>query len=201
VTNPAALLEALKQALGFEAQGERAGNVTPGRGRLDGREVRVALVENHAASGAIGAREAAALGELLAKGDAPLVLYLDSAGAKVSEGLQALGAFRALYRAGLAALLRGTPIAAVLGRNCYGGSSMLAHLAARRLFHPNTQLAMSGPAIIASAAGMNPLDDMFRAMATATLGAPGRAATSAANAVWDPAMDLSAWLREPAPAP
>lgn len=196
MSTPAALLAALQEALGFEAQGERAGNVTVGRGRLDAREVRVALVENRAASGAVGPVEASRLGAMLADGNAPVVLFLDSAGAKVSEGLRALGAFRALYREGLAALLRGTPIAAVLGRNCYGGSSMLAHLATRRLFSPQTQLAMSGPAIIAAAAGMNPLDDVFRAMAEAALGAPARARASPGNSVWDPAMDLRGWLRE-----
>ena len=196
MSTPAALLAALQEALGFEAQGERAGNVTVGRGRLDAREVRMALVENRAASGAIGPVEASRLGAMLAEGNAPVVLFLDSAGAKVSEGLRALGAFRALYREGLAALLRGTPIAAVLGRNCYGGSSMLAHLATRRLFSPQTQLAMSGPAIIAAAAGMNPLDDVFRAMAEAALGAPARAKASPGNSVWDPAVDLRDWLRE-----
>lgn len=193
---PAALLGALQQALGFEPQGERAGNVSLGRGHLEGREVRVALVENRAASGAIGTIEASRLRAMLVEGNAPLVLYLDSAGAKVSEGLRALGAFRALYREGLAALLRGTPIAAVLGRNCYGGSSMLAHLATRRLFSPQTQLAMSGPAIIAAAAGMNPLDDVFRAMAEATLGAPARTRASPGNSLWEPATDLRQWLRE-----
>ena len=40
-----------------------------------------------------------------------IVLFIDSAGAKVSEGLGALGAFRLLYRAGADALLAGVPIA------------------------------------------------------------------------------------------
>ena len=193
---PADLLAALKAAIGFEPRGEPAGNVTVGRGSLEGLAVRVALVENRFASGAIGPLEAARLGAMLADGDAPVVLFLDSAGAKVSEGLRALGAFRALYRAGLGALLRGVPVAAVLGRNCYGGSSMLAHLATRRLFAPATQLAMSGPAVIAAAAGMNPLDEMFRAMAQAAMGAPARARASPGNSVWDPSMDLRAWVRE-----
>ena len=197
-----ALQAALKEALGFEPLGAPSGNVTVGGGRLDGRGLRVAMVENRFASGAIGPQEAARLAAMLGEGDAPVVLFLDSAGAKVSEGLRALGAFRALYRAGLDALLRGTPIAAVLGRNCYGGSSMLAHLATRRLFGPATQLAMSGPAVIAAAAGMNPLDEMFRAMALAAMGAPARAKASPGNTVWDPAMDVRAWLREAlAPSP
>lgn len=193
-----ALRDALVADLAFVPAGDPAGNVITGHGALDGRRVHVALVENRVASGAIGTVEARRLGAMLdvaANERAPVVLFLDSAGAKVSEGLRALGAFRALYRDGLAATLKGVPIAAVLGRNCFGGSSMLAHLAAQRLFSPETKLAMSGPAVIATASGMNPLDDMFRAMADATIAAPARAKASAANTVWDASTGPAAWLR------
>jgi hypothetical protein len=192
------ILEALRAAVVFEAASEPAGNVTIGRGRLDGRPLHVALVESRASSGALGTLECqrlAALFRVVAAERSSLVLYLDSAGAKVSEGLRALGAFRGLYRAGLEAARSGAPIAAVLGKNCYGGSSMLAHLAPQRLFAPSTQLAMSGPSILASAAGVNVLDEMFRAMAQAALSPEARAKTSSANAVWDGA-DPSPWLRE-----
>ena len=190
---------ALREALAFEPLGEPVGNLTVGRGNLGARPVRVALIENRAASGSLGARESERLGALFriaASEHASLVLYIDSAGAKVSEGLAALGAFRHLYRAGLDAVMAGAPIAAVLGKNCYGGASMLAHLAWRRLFGETTQLAMSGPSIIASAAGVNVLDEMFRAMAEAALSAAARSKASAANTVWTPETDLRTWLRE-----
>lgn len=193
----ATLREALLGALAFEPQGEPAGNATIGRGALGGRVVRVALVENRGASGAIGSAEAERLAALLRIAEAeraPTVLYLDSAGAKVSEGLKALGAFRALYRAGLDAALAGAPIAAVLGRNCFGGSSMLAHLARARLFAPESQLAMSGPAVMAAAAGMNALDEMFRAMADAAISAAARTRDSPMDTLWSPELDLAAWL-------
>lgn len=193
------ILAALKAALAFEPIGERAGNVTIGRGSLDGRAVHMALVENRAASGSIGSLEVkrlAPLFQIAARERSPLVLFLDSAGAKVSEGLRALGAFRRVYREGLRAALAGAPIAAVLGRNCYGGSSMLAHLAAQRLFAPGTHLAMSGPSIIAASAGMNVLDEMFRAMAEASMSAGSRAKASPANRLWDGSLDMAAWLRE-----
>lgn len=195
---PGALADALRSTVSFEQQGEPAGNVTVGRGHLDGTPVRVAFIENRSASGSLGTAEAERLVALLriaASERTPLIVSLDSAGAKVSEGLRALGAFRALFRAGLDAVIAGAPLAMLLGRNCYGGSSMLAHLAPQRLFSPNTQMAMSGPAILASAAGANATDDVFRAMAEATLTAPARAKASSANAVWDPAMDLHAWLK------
>ena len=192
------LLESLRGTVAFEPSAERVGNLTLGRGTLDGREVHVALVENFIASGSLGAAEderLAAMVERTARDRAPLVLYIDSAGARVSEGLRALGGFRTLYRAGLAAALSGAPIAALLGRNCFGGASMLAHLARARLFGPDTQLAMSGPAVIAAASGVDALDEAFRAMARATFAHAARAKASAANAAWQPGDDLAAWLR------
>ena len=193
-----ALVAALREALAVEPLGEAVGNLTIARGQLDGRPVRVALIENRVASGALGARESerlAALFRVAARERSGLVLFIDSAGAKVSEGLRALGAFRTLYRAGLEAMLAGAPIAAVLGKNCYGGASMVAHLAGQRLFGETTQLAMSGPSILASAAGVNVLDEMFRAMAQAALSAATRAKASTANHVWSEELDLAQWLR------
>ena len=192
------LRAALEAALGFEKRGAAAGNVTLGRGRLDGAAVHVALVDSRFASGSIGTVEAAKLHALLkvvALECTPLVLYLDSAGAKVSEGLAALGAFRHLFRAGLDAALSGAPIAAVLGRNCFGGASMLAHLAMQRCFSPDTRLGMSGPAVLAAAAGMDPLDEVFAAMAQAAMAPAARAKASRANTVWSPGSDLTTWLR------
>jgi acetyl-CoA carboxylase beta subunit len=190
--------DTLREALRFRPEGEPAGNVTVGRGELDGREVHAAFVENRVASGALGVAECARLGALfdaLAAQPAPLVLFLDSAGAKVSEGLAALGAFRRLFASGLACAASGSPIAAVLGTNTFGGSSMLAHLATARLFMPKTRLAMSGPAILAASAGLSATDEAFRAMADATISAGARARASAANTVGAPADDPLPWLR------
>ena len=195
----ASMLESLTAAIAFAPQGDRAGNVTAGRGALAGKPVRAALVESRFASGAIGKDEAerlVALFKVAMVEKAPVVLYLDSAGAKVSEGLVALGAFRALFRAGLDLAHARVPVAAVLGRNCYGGSSMLAHLASRRLFGPNTHLAMSGPAILAAQAGMSALDEVFRAMAEAAMSPPARNKANPANAILQPGEDLGAWLAE-----
>ena len=196
-TAGATLADDLRSTLGFEPLGAPVANLTLGKGVLDGRPVRVALIENRIASGSIGKAEVAKLVPLFAiaaREKSAVVIYLDSAGARISEGLEALGAFRRLFREALAARVAGAPIAAVLGRNCYGGASMLAHVASRRLFSPGTHLAMSGPSILAQAAGANALDDMFRAIAEATIGAGARAKACDANTVWTPGMDLAAWL-------
>jgi hypothetical protein len=194
-----ALREALVQAIAFEAQDAPLGNLSWGRGVLDGRAVRAAFVDNRIASGSIGAAEAERLSALLrvaAAERSPLVLFLDSAGARVSEGLRALGAFRSLYRVALDAVRAGMPFACVLGRNCYGGASMVAMLAAARLFSPETRLAMSGPAIIASTAGTTPADEMFQAMAEAAMSPAARQKVSSRNGVWHEGEDLAPWLRE-----
>jgi carboxyltransferase family protein len=203
VANPP-LLEELLAAISYEEDAAAFGNLRLGRGKLGARAVRAALVENRRAGGSLGALECDGLAQAFtesARERTPVVLFLDSAGARVSEGLRALGAFRMLYRAGLEASLAGVPIAAVLGKNCYGGGSMLAHLASRRLFSPATQLAMSGPTIIASSAGVNALDEMFIAMAQAAMSPQARAKASAANVLWQEGTDLAAWLGETLVAP
>jgi hypothetical protein len=196
---PPQLREALLEAIAFEPQSETAGNLTLGRGRWQGAALRVGLVENRIASGSLGSLECqriAALFSVASRERSGVVLYLDSAGARVSEGLKALGDFRTLYRAGLDAAFGRAPIAVVLGSFCFGGASMLAHLAPRRLFQESTQLAMSGPSVIASASGVDPLDEMFRAMAQAALSPAARVKANPANTLWVPGDDLGAWLGE-----
>jgi hypothetical protein len=179
-------IEKLKTGLNMRPIGEPAGNLTLGRGELKGKPVHMALIENRIASGSLGTLESGKLQHLfriVGKERSSMLLYLDSAGARVSQGLPALGAFRTMFRSGLDAAQRGAHIVAVLGANCYGGASMLAHLAKARLYSPGTQLAMSGPSILASAAGSDPLDEMFRAIAQATIGAESRAKTAPQNMV------------------
>jgi acetyl-CoA carboxylase beta subunit len=187
----------LKEVLQFAAQGETTGNLSLGRGVTAGIPCMVALIENRIASGAIGKAECdklASLFTIVAAKPMPLVLFLDSAGARVSEGLPALGAFRRMYAAAVKAANAGTPMVAVLGQHCYGGASMLAALCARRVFGSHTRLAMSGPSILAAAAGASALDDTFRAIADVSIGSLGRikldpAAHGSADAI---AQDVAA---------
>lgn len=177
-------LEPLKKAVGFTPFGDVVGNLTLGRGKLGDTAVQVALVENKIASGSLGIMECNKLAQLFrlaAKDTKPLILYLDSAGARVSQGLPALGAFRAMFRAAMELAASPAHVITVLGTNCYGGASMLAHLGRVRIFAPQTQLAMSGPSILAQAAGSNPLDEMFKAIAQASISAEARGKANDAN--------------------
>jgi acetyl-CoA carboxylase carboxyltransferase component len=122
-------LAQLKSATGFTPLGEAVGNLTLGRGRLGtgagagagATPVHMAIVENRIASGSLGVKECeklASLFRIVATQKSPLLIYLDSAGAKVSEGLPALGAFRQMYRAAVEMALSGAPVVALLGANC-----------------------------------------------------------------------------------
>ena len=170
-------LNQLKKETGFSPLGDATGNLTIGRGRLNEVAVHIAVVENKIASGSLGVKECdklTSLFRIVATQKTPLLLYLDSAGARVSEGLPALGAFRHMVRAALEMTASGAPIVCLLGANCYGGASMLAALATMRVFSDNTQLAMSGPTILAQSAGASAIDDVFRAIAQAAIGADAR---------------------------
>lgn len=191
-------LDHLKSQTRFTPLGEPAGNLTIGRGMVDGRTVQVAIIENRIASGSLGVRESEALASLfnvVAAEKTSLVMYLDSAGARVSEGLPALGAFRKMYRAALAMTASGAPLSAICGVNCFGGASMLASLAGTRHFSENTRFAMSGPAILAQNAGAPALDDMFQALAQVAIGAEARAKLADGNML---AGTAARWGAEPA---
>jgi hypothetical protein len=89
---------------------------------------------------------------------APILLLLDSSGARVDEGLAALGAFRRLFREALLTRLAGVPMIALLGNACFGGASMLACLCSRRVYTAHTLLAASGPGVIEAISGKPQLD-------------------------------------------
>jgi len=83
----------------------------------------------------------------------PLVLVIDSAGARLDQGLKIQGALRGLMTDILDAGFAGLPMIALLGRNVFGGASMLAFAASERCYASDTVLAMSGPRGLASSNG------------------------------------------------
>lgn len=108
-------------------------------------------------SGAIGVKEALDLRGLIERAqrdNLPLVLVIDSAGARVNEGVAIQGALRRLFADLLAARAAGLTTTAILGRNVFGGASMLAMICDIRLYAESTRLAMTGPAVIQSHNGV-----------------------------------------------
>ena len=134
----------------FQPDGIAIGNLTIGHGELWGTAARIALVESRIAAGSLGVAECDALARVftdVAGSGEQLILFLDCAGARVSEGLPALAAFRRMFAAALS--LECARVVAYCGTNCFGGGSMLASLARVRVFAADTRFAMSGPAVIA----------------------------------------------------
>lgn len=129
------------------------------------------------AGGSIGPQEAERLMEaceLCRREGWPLLLVIDSAGARLTEGLQALAAFRRLYRRVLDLAARGGRLLALLPRHAFGGASMLAFACERRIYSERTLLAMSGPAILQALGGRDSLNARDRDAVRELLGGKSR---------------------------
>ncbi len=148
----------------------RDGSVVCATGTLGGRSVVAGAIDARRARGAIGTVEAAMLEALFVAAQAracPLLLYLDSAGARLDQGVAALAAFRKLFAVALRVRHAGVPLIAVIGPACYGGASMLASLAQRRIYTAASRLGMSGPRIVQAFCGR----DVFNASDPRAVGA------------------------------
>lgn len=153
------------------------GSLIAGTGTIGDREVTVIATDRHVAGGSLGVAEAQALSTLLEESHAagrPFILCLDSAGARLDEGLPALGAFRQLYRHMLDVRLAGLPLLGLIGRDCFGGASMLAATCAKRVYCEASRLAMSGPAVIQALGGSAELDATDIGAVTALMGGAAR---------------------------
>ncbi|HWH47381.1 MAG TPA: biotin-independent malonate decarboxylase subunit gamma [Burkholderiales bacterium] len=161
-STPAARVAALLDAGSYrEIAKETRGALTAGTGTVAGNPVAIAATDRDIAGGSLGVTESQALSALLRQclqDRVPAILCLDSAGARLDEGLPALGAFRQLYRQFLDLRLAGISTLAVLGRDCFGGASMLAITCSRRVYSTASRLAMSGPAVIQALGGRQQLD-------------------------------------------
>jgi hypothetical protein len=107
----------------------------------------------------------------------PVVLLLDSSGARVDEGLIALGAFRRLFREALLTRLAAVPMIALLGGACFGGASMLACVCTRRVYTTQTRFAASGPGVIEAISGKPQFDAGDAKSIDALMGGEGRTRT------------------------
>lgn len=155
------------------------GSLCAGSGLLGGKPVLIAGTDREVAGGSFGVAESHALAELIKQDQSarqPFILCLDSAGARLDEGLPALGAFRQLYRQFLDLRLAGVPMLALLGRDCFGGASMLAATCGQRVYTMGSRLAMSGPAVIQALGGRNELDASDGQAVNALMGGTARAA-------------------------
>src|SRR5258708_3139102 len=198
-SSPAQRVAALLDPGSFRGIADEArGALTAGAGSVGGTAVAIAATDRHVAGGSFGVVESQALSALLqqSRNDAvPVILCLDSAGARLDEGLPALGAFRQLYHHFLDLRLAGIPTLAVLGRDCFGGASMLAAACGQRVYSPVSRLAMSGPAVIQALGGRQEPDAQDPEAVTTLIGGAARARLHPADRL---ATDIPCQRRHPA---
>ncbi len=167
---------------------ECVGALTVVDGHCHGQLLHLALTDRSVAGGSLGVEESDVLAATFARSRedrTPVVLALDSAGARLNSGLAGLAAFRRMYRAALELRLADVPMVALLERDCFGGASMLAMLCTARGALRSTRIGMSGPAIIEALAGKQDLDTSDREAVRALFGAAARARTGAIDEVFD----------------
>lgn len=149
-----------------------------GGGFLQGEAVWIGASDPSRARGALGVAEANALCTLFQTArdePRPVLIVIDSAGAKVDEGLAALGAFRRLFRESLLTRLTQVPMFGLLGKACFGGASMLACVCSQRLYSSETLFGVSGPGVIEALGGKLELDAADPAKVRELMGGEARA--------------------------
>lgn len=138
----------------MDALNADAGVVT-GYGTIDNNPVYVYAQDFTVGGGAVGekhARKVLKVMDLAEKTGSPIVALLDSAGAKLDEGVAALNAY-AMIAAKATALSGVVPqIALVLGP-CGGTASVLAQIADFTVQSKNGQLFVNGPLVVSAVTG------------------------------------------------
>lgn len=125
-----------------------------GTAECAGKRVRFIATRPELRTGTLGVAECDAITRFAetAPGQCEALLFLvDSAGARLDDGLPIQGALRRTMRALLDANLAGLPGAAILGRNAFGGASLLAYALSAQFYSVDTRMAMTGPRVLQKA--------------------------------------------------
>ena len=153
--------------------------VAVGRAMLDGRPVFVAAQEGAFMGGAVGEVHGANLVGLLrraAQESLPVVLLLESGGVRLHEANAGLIAVSEVMRAVFAARAAGVPVITLAGggNGVFGGMGIVARCANTVIMSEEARLAMSGPEVIETAAGVEEFDARDRALVWRTTGGKHR---------------------------
>jgi len=138
----------------LDALNAEAGVVT-GYGTIEGNPVYVYAQDFTVCGGAVGeahAKKVLKVMSLAEKTGAPVVAMLDSAGAKLDEGVQALNAY-AMIAAKHTALSGVVPQVALVLGPCGGTASAISQIADITIQSENGQLFVNGPLVVSAVAG------------------------------------------------
>ncbi|WP_418648157.1 biotin-independent malonate decarboxylase subunit beta [Thauera butanivorans] len=144
--------------------------VVVGAGRLSGREVFVIAQEGQFMGGAVGeihgAKIVGLLRRALAEKPGAVLFLIDSGGVRLHEANAGLIAISEIMRAVLDVRAGGIPVLALVGGSCgaFGGMGIVARLCSAILMSEEGRLALSGPEVIETVAGVEEFDSRDRAL-------------------------------------
>lgn len=144
--------------------------VIVGGGRLSGQSVLVAAQEGQFMGGAVGEIHGAKIVGLLRRAvkekPAAMLFLIDSGGVRLHEANAGLIAISEIMRAVLEARAAGVPVIALVGGSCgaFGGMGIVAKLCSAILMSEEGRLALSGPEVIETVAGVEEFDAKDRAL-------------------------------------
>src|SRR2546423_6307717 len=150
VSAPEARLEALVDTASFRPLRSAVGDgVVAGSGTLDGRPVFCWAQDASFRGGSLGAAGGQTIARVLAlaeRAGAPVVGSPESGGARVQEGVAALGAYAAMFRAQANASV---PLVSVVTGACAGGAAYGCALGDLTVAAgPGARLFLTGPAVV-----------------------------------------------------
>jgi malonate decarboxylase beta subunit len=144
--------------------------VVIGCGRLAERTVFVAAQEGQFMGGAVGEIHGAKIVGLLRRAvkekPAAVLFLIDSGGVRLHEANAGLIAISEIMRAVLDTRAAGVPVIALVGGSCgaFGGMGIVAKLCSAIIISEEGRLALSGPEVIETVAGVEEFDSKDRAL-------------------------------------
>jgi len=144
--------------------------VVIGRATLAGRPVLFAAQEGLFMGGAVGEIHGAKIVGLLRRAvqekPAAVLFLIDSGGVRLHEANAGLIAISEIMRAVLDVRAAGVPVLALVGGSCgaFGGMGIVAKLCSAILISEEGRLALSGPEVIETVAGVEEFDSKDRAL-------------------------------------
>ena len=154
--------------------------VVIGSGRLHGTAVLAAAQEGGFMGGAVGEVHGAKLVGLLKRAvhenAGAVLLLLETGGVRLHEANAGLIAVSEVMRAVLDTRAAGIPVIVLIGgaNGCFGGMGIVARCANTIIMSEEGRLAMSGPEVIETAAGVEEFDSRDRALVWRTTGGKHR---------------------------
>jgi len=210
---PPATSEASPHLAILDIPGAFDDGVVVGSGQLAGQPVLFAAQEGQFMGGAVGEIHGAKIVGLLRRAmrekPAAVLFLIDSGGVRLHEANAGLIAISEIMRAVLAARAAGIPVLALVGGSCgaFGGMGIVAKLCSAILISEEGRLALSGPEVIETVAGVEEFDSKDRSLVwRVTVGKHRYLMGDCASLVEDDlaafrlgAIDFLAQWQEPAP--